>query len=620
LVFFFCCHWYMPRTPTTPFELTLNEELSTVSTPSVATFSSLWSAVQAEPNVTALEIWRPITTQAARAGTAVAFAVLLFFDFCLKAKEGEDLRKEVRRLAEAELLGTVCSVYRRLAKETRVADCATLRRAVASWRDGQLFSPRLLKNIEAEFDALDKAQKIVVAKPATAKGAAAPAQPAVPRGTVTPDLANFLATIPAPLPPPPKIAPPKPGTTIPQMAPTADQLRMDIPQLQHCVESLTEQANQQMIRNGRVDPTLVGTIQQWRDALNVVQGRAAAAARAAAPPVPAGAPAAMVAAVPPPRATIAPVVSYRRSARQQGGGGASAMASGRGMVGHAAGGGAARRGPSAAASAAAARQARAAVASASASAVVAGASAPTVDPPSKRQRTNHPSLPAAWQEVASVVDSLYESIPHQCSECGLRFRDFGFLETHQDAHYAEKQREKRLAAQSTVASVDWAPPLARWLETDGTPESLREAEEGAATSPAGGAGTADAAGAADAALIAELAAEPDAEAGDDDDDDAARCAVCGEPFATTYSDARDTWIYKDSTVSRVSPPSLVHKHCAVVQLQEARALDERREQAAAGKDDPDEALPVVKEEEPVVKEEDAPVVKEEDPAIKEEDE
>ena len=84
--------------------------------------------------------------------------------------------------------------------------------------------------------------------------------------------------------------------------------------------------------------------------------------------------------------------------------------------------------------------------------------------------------------------------------------------------------------------------------------------------------------------------------------------MCGEAFATTYCDTRDLWVYKESTVSPVSPPSLVHKHCALVQLQEVRALEEANRT-------------VVKEEEDVVvKEEDGVVVKEEGGMVKEEDE
>jgi len=163
----------------------------------------------------------------------------------------------------------------------------------------------------------------------------------------------------------------------------------------------------------------------------------------------------------------------------------------------------------------------------------------------------------------AAVQLLYEALPHQCHNCGLRFSEQSEISAHLDWHFRERRRNaERL---KKPMSRSWFLPLDEWMSYSGyevKPTSATpffgEEDEDEAGNQAGGSGAGN--------NSAESESRVEA------DDKQPDCAGCGDAFERAYDEETEDWVYLQAT-RHAGDQLLYHTKCLSTAEDGAELLD-----------------------------------------------
>lgn len=170
----------------------------------------------------------------------------------------------------------------------------------------------------------------------------------------------------------------------------------------------------------------------------------------------------------------------------------------------------------------------------------------------------------------AVIFDIYEGMPTQCGECGMRFAQSGAeSRKHADWHFEINRRDKQRLERPSARQ--WYTKPSDWtsnVDTADAPlEEVMLARLFEQSKPAGGDAAADGVSADhadDDNAHGSTAASGARELGVPSDDAQSTCAVCGDKFEEFWSEADDEWMFRGA-VYETNPSGegqrIVHLKC-----------------------------------------------------------
>ncbi|CAN0183113.1 unnamed protein product, partial [Phaeothamnion confervicola] len=140
----------------------------------------------------------------------------------------------------------------------------------------------------------------------------------------------------------------------------------------------------------------------------------------------------------------------------------------------------------------------------------------------------HPLVLARRDERA--VRALYDDLPLQCGQDGMRFRTQAALDRHLDALFQRNRARKE--QERGGASRPWFCSREQWVTDFGAKRGGAASGAGAGGPTGGGVGGSEAAAAMASSVLA--------------DEHFQRCRLCGEPFDVFYDNDEEEWMYRNA--------------------------------------------------------------------------